>query len=89
MKDKIVVKNANGVNINISVLGYFRIPDLNKEYVMYSMVDENPDNEYGAVLLGEVIKEDNVPVKILGIEENEQEMVMAYYNEVSSQLGDE
>ena len=84
----ITVSNEQGQNINISVIGSFRIPDLEKEFMMYSMVDENEDNSLGAVLLGEVIR-DGDKMEVVGVRDDEKEMVVAYYNEIFEQMGGE
>ncbi len=84
----ITVSNEQGQNINISVIGTFRIPDLEKEFMMYSMVDENKDNNLGAVLLGEVIR-DGDNLEVIGVRDDERRMVVAFYNELSLQLGGE
>lgn len=81
-------KDSSGLGMNISVIGFFTVPDLEKEYIMYSMMDNNPRNENGAVLLGEVVR-DGENATILGIKKEEQKLVVAYYNEISKQLGGE
>lgn len=86
--EQITIKKEQGQNINISVIGSFRIPDFDKEFMMYSMVDENEDNGLGAVLLGEVIRGAN-GIEVVGIRDDEKEMVVAYYNEISEQMGGE
>lgn len=86
MKD-LKFKDSTGNDINISLIGFFRIPDLEKEYIMYSITDENIDNKYGHVLLGEVIRNDDDSIQVLGILDSEKDMVVAYYNEISNQIG--
>ena len=85
MKD-IVYKNEKGEKINISLLGFFKIDQLGKEYVMYSMVNDDDNKDTGYVLLGEVVRNDN-EIQILGILDSEKELVTAYYNEISNQIG--
>ena len=80
--------DKNGNDINVSVIGFFKIPELDKEYVMYALVDNNENNDKGLVLLGEVIR-NNDTIQILGILSEEKEMVVAYYNEISNQIGGE
>lgn len=80
--------DSNGNNINISVIGCFSIPDLKKEYIMYSLIDDNINNENAYVMLGEIVRE-NEKIKILGILPEEKDLVVAYYNEISNQLGGE
>lgn len=52
---------------------------------MYSLVDDETNDE-GHVILGEVVRE-NGDVQILGIESSEKDLVVAYYNEIETQLG--
>ena len=87
-KERITIQNEQGENINISVLGTFQIPDLNKEYMMYSMVDENDSNSLGAVLIGELLNNED-KLQVVGIPEEDKEMIVAYYNEISQQMGGE
>lgn len=84
--DKLNYIDSNGNIMNISVIGFFSIPDLEKEYVIYSMVDNNSANEDGYILLGEVLREEN-SIQILGILSEERDLVVAYYNEISNHLG--
>ena len=85
MKD-IKYIDDSGKEITVSVIGYFRIKELEKEFIMYSLVDNDINDDSGHVILGEVVKENGV-VQILGIESEERDMVLAYYNEISNQIG--
>jgi len=87
MKD-IKYVNEKGEDINVSLLGFFSIPDLEKEYIMYGITDDNVNNDEGKVLLGEVKRNDN-NIQILGILPSEIDLVVAYYNEISNQIGGE
>lgn len=88
MTKTLTVNDPTGGKLNVSVLGTFRIPDLNKQYIMYSIEDTNQDNKNAAVMLGEVIGEGE-NMQIGGILKSEKEMVVAYYNEILNQLGEE
>ena len=79
--------NEKGENITVSLIGFFSIEDLNKEYIMYSITDDNQNNQYGKVLLGEMIRNNN-EIQILGIKKEEKDLVVAYYNEISNQIGE-
>ena len=83
---EITIKDKDGNNLNISVIGFFRIPELEKEFVMYGLVDDDETKENGHVLLGEVIREED-NIRIEGIESEEKDLVVAYYNEVINQIG--
>lgn len=79
-------KDENGHNMNISVIGYFKVDELEKEFIMYGLVDDDTSNEEGHVILGEVVRDGN-DVQILGIESDEKDLVLAYYNEIDVQIG--
>lgn len=81
------INDANGNQINVSVIGMFRIPDLEKEYVMYSLMDDDVNNENAGVLLGEVVRDEDGNIQVLGILSEEKDVVVAYYNEIADQLG--
>lgn len=87
MKD-ITYKNEEGNIITISVIGFFKVPELEKEFIMYSFTDYDSSKQNGLVLLGEIIKEEDT-IQILGIDSNEKDLVLAYYNEVINQIGEE
>ena len=74
--------------ITISVIGFFKVPELEKEFIMYSCTDDDSSKQNGLVLLGEIIKEED-NIQILGIDSNEKDLVLAYYNEVINQIGEE
>ena len=86
--EKINVRDENGNRIFISTLGMFEIPDLEKKYIMYGLINEDETKDTGAVLLGEVVGEGE-DMQILGILPEEKDMVVAYYNEISTQLGED
>lgn len=86
--EQINAVDENGNKINISVMGMFEIPDLEKKYIMYGLVNDDDNMENGCVLLGEVVGEGE-DLQILGILPEEKEMVVAYYNEISTQLGED
>lgn len=86
--EKLNVVDEQGNRINISVLGMFEIPDLEKKYIMYGLINEDETKQNGAVLLGEIVGEGE-DTKILGILPEEKDLVVAYYNEISTQLGED
>jgi len=84
----ITYKDKDGNMINVSVIGFFSISELEKEFVMYGLVDDDKNNENGHVLLGEIIRNEE-GVQIVGILPEEKDLVVAYYNEISTQIGEE
>ena len=65
-----------------------KLINLEKKYIMYGLINEDESKETGAVLLGEVVGEGE-DIKVLGILPEEKDMVVAYYNEISTQLGED
>ncbi len=86
--EKINVRDEHGNRLYVSVMGMFEIPDLEKKYIMYGIVDDDPNSKNGGVLLGEVVGEGE-DMQVLGILPEEKDMVLAYYNEISMQLGED
>ena len=80
------VIDGNGLQINIKASEVFKVPELNKEYIAYSVMDTNENNPNGGVLLGEFIRTGD-KVEVLGILTEEKEIVVQYYNQRLEQLG--
>ena len=80
--------NENGVEIQTKILGCFIIPELEKEFAMYSIVDNNPENSMGSVLLGEIVREEDGTVKILDIKKEKKKKKKKFNNEISTQIGE-
>lgn len=88
MEKEIVIMDDNQNEIEISVLGEFKINELEKEYIMYSIIDRDNSVTEGRVLIGEVIRKDD-KVQVVGIKEEEKDLVLAFYNEISKQIENE
>lgn len=54
---------------------------------MYSLMDDDVNNENAGVLLGEVVRDEDGNIQVLGILSEEKDVVVAYYNEIADQLG--
>ena len=63
--------DQNGNVMNIEAIKIFKIDDSNPE---------------GELLFGEIIRVDD-SIQVLGILPDEEDIVIAYYNEIKSQLG--
>ena len=78
--------DQNGNTMNIEAIKIFKIDELGKEYIIYSIMDNDDSNPDGELLFGEIIRNDD-SIQILGILPNEENIVIAYYNEIKNQLG--
>ena len=78
--------DQNGNVMNIEAIKIFKIDELGKEYIIYSIMDNDDSNPDGEILFGEIIRNDD-SIQILGILPNEENIVIAYYNEIKNQLG--
>ena len=86
MNKEIVIQDENNNDIKVSCLGIFQIPGLDKQYIIYSLINDNSDK--AAVLIGEYIIDSNGNHKVLGVKESEKDLVIAYSNEIINQLGE-
>ena len=78
--------DQNGNVMNIEAIKIFKIDELGKEYIIYSIMDNDDSNPDGELLFGEIIRNDD-SIQILGILPNEENIVIAYYNKIKNQLG--
>ena len=78
--------DQNGNVMNIEAIKIFKIDELGKEYIIYSIMDNDDSNPDGELLFGEIIRNDD-SIQVLGILPNEENIVIAYYNEIKNQLG--
>ena len=78
--------DQNGNVMNIEAIKIFKIDELGKEYIIYSIMDNDDSNPDGELLFGEIIRNDD-SIQILGILPDEENIVIAYYNEIKNQLG--
>ena len=78
--------DQNGNVMNIEAIKIFKIDELGKEYIIYSITDNDDSNLEGELLFGEIIRNDDF-IQILGILPDEEDIVIAYYNEIKNQLG--
>lgn len=85
---ELTVKNQFNNDITISLIGTFKIDALNKEFIIYSLTDAIDENPNGEIILGELVREEN-NIQVLGIEKEEQDLVVAFYNEISKQIGED
>ena len=60
MRKELIVKDDNQNDIEISVLGEFKVDSLEKEYIMYSIISSDENIKDGRVLIGEVNRDENV-----------------------------
>jgi hypothetical protein len=78
--------DSNNNTINIEAIKIFKIDELGKEYIIYSIMDNNDSNPEGELLFGEIVRNDD-SIQVLGILPDEEDIVIAYYNEIKNQLG--
>lgn len=78
--------DQNNNVLNIEAIKIFKINELGKEYIIYSITDDDDSNADGELLFGEIVRSDDT-IQVLGILPDEEDIVIAYYNEIKSQLG--
>ncbi len=78
--------DQNNNVLNIEAIKIFKIDELGKEYIIYSITDNDDNNPDGELAFGEIVRQDD-SIQVLGILPEEEDIVIAYYNEIKSQLG--
>ena len=78
--------DLNNKPMNIEAIKIFKIDELGKEYIIYSIMDNDDSNPEGEILFGEILRGDD-SIQVLGILPEEEDIVIAYYNEIKNQLG--
>lgn len=73
--------DSNNNIIDINVVGFFYVDVLNKKFVIYSVCDDNIDNDECYILIGEVVKFID-GIKIIGVLEEDFDIVMNTFYEL-------
>lgn len=84
MKNILKTINELGQEITIEILLSFKIEELNKQYVVYTINDDNISEDV-SVIISEIYYENNIP-KIKSINEDEKEMVILFYNDIKNSI---
>jgi uncharacterized protein YrzB (UPF0473 family) len=79
-----IVQDKEGNKIKIEVLMTFKIPEINKNYVVYSINDDGI-SETVTILINELVYENNLP-KIVPIPKEETQMVLAFYTTIRNNI---
>ena len=81
MEENILTVNSEtGKKIKLNVIDIIAIEELNKEYIIYTIVGDNSDNIYASILI-----EDETTYTIKTIENDEEwEIVQNIINEMSA-----
>lgn len=84
MKNSLKIINEFEQEIIIEIILSFRIEELNKEYVVYTINDDNISDDVN-IIISEIEYTNNVP-KIKSILEEEKEMVILFYNNIKNSI---
>ena len=85
MKNEKIVINEAGEEIKIEIVLSFRLEEHNKEYVAYTINDDD-SMETALVFISEIDVETN---KLKSIDENDKETVLIAYEELKRELFNE
>lgn len=80
MRNTIVIKDENDNDLTVELLLSFKLEELGKEYIVYTINDDNVSEDV-TVLISEIAYENGIQ-KIVPIKEEEKEMVLAFYNDI-------
>lgn len=84
MNNKLTVRDVEGNELNIEILITFRVEELNKKYVVYTIDDDGVSEEV-TLLINEFIIENNQP-KVVPIPKEEVNLVLTFYNNLRENI---
>ena len=84
MTNTITTINEKNEIITIEILIGFKIEEIGKEYVAYTINDDNLSDTV-TVLISEIDYDNDIP-KIVPIKEDEKEMVLLFYNNLKKSM---
>ena len=84
MTNTITTINEKNEIITIEILIGFKIEEIGKEYVAYTINDDNLSNTV-TVLISEIDYDNDIP-KIVPIKEDEKEMFLLFYNNLKKSI---
>ena len=79
------VIDENGNEIKIDIIMQFRIEELNKEYVIFTINDDGVSEDV-YINITELEKNENGEYQIKMIPENEKNMVLAFYDSIRDSI---
>lgn len=82
MKNKLTIRNNNNELMTIEILFNFKIEKINKEYVVYTINDDEKE-EFSSVLISEIKYNGRVP-ELSPIKSDEKEMVLMFYEKIKN-----
>ena len=84
MNNRLTVRDVEGNELNIEILITFRVEELNKKYVVYTIDDDGVSEEV-TLLINEFIIENNQP-KVVPIPKEEVNLVLTFYNNLRENI---
>ena len=85
MRNIITAVNENNNKIIIEILLGFKIEEIGKEYVAYTINDDTLSEDV-EVFISEIDYNSSLP-KIVPIKEDEKEIVLLFYNNIKKSIG--
>ena len=84
MNNKVTVHAAEGNVLNFEILATFRIEELTKQYVIYTLNDDGISEDV-TLLINEYVVENEQP-KIVPIPKEEVNLVLTFYNNLRNNI---
>lgn len=78
------VINEMGQSVKIDIIGQFRIDEVDREYVIYTLNDDGTSEEL-IILIAQIVTEDE-KIKIISIPDKERNMVVAFFNNIKDNI---
>lgn len=78
------VINEMGQSVMIDIIGQFKIDEVDREYVFYTLNDDGTSEDV-IILIAQIVMEDG-KAKIISIPEKEKNMVIAFFNNMKDSI---
>ncbi len=82
MDNIVTVKRENGEDIKIEIILSFKVEELNKQYIVYTINDDKTSAEV-PILISEI---DSNTQRIKSIPESQKDIVLKMYNEIKEKI---
>lgn len=78
------VINEMGQSVTIDIIGQFRIDEVDRQYVIYTLNDDGVSEEL--IILIAQVEMENGKMKLLSIPDKERNMVVAFFNNIKDNI---
>jgi uncharacterized protein YrzB (UPF0473 family) len=84
MRNELITTDESGKEIKIEIVLSFKIDEINKNYVAYTINDDGK-SETVDIFISEIVYDNDVP-RLVSIPDNEKNMALLFYNNIKKNI---